>query len=144
MSVLEAIPRLAFAVLQHLIAYTELLFEEGAEAARCIRRAAIGVAIAAATGFIALELACLWIIAATWNGPNRLTALGSLCIAFALIAVISTAYASGARGVGRGRLFEGVREEWRRDVQELTALDARPAGSEAGASRGAHRARNGD
>ena len=126
---LEALPRLALAVLQHLIAYGDLLYEEGIEAGRRLRRAAIGLALAAAAGFIALELACLWIIAATWNGPNRLTAVGALCIGFAVIAVICSAYASGAQTAGGVKPFRRVREEWRADMQQLAVLDSRLTGS---------------
>jgi hypothetical protein len=127
--VLEALPRLARAALQHLIAYGELLCEEGAEAGRRLRRSAIGLALAAAAGFIALELACLWIIAATWNGPNRLTAVGALCIGFAIIAVICSAYASGAQTAGGVKPFQRVRDEWRTDMQELAAFDPTLTGS---------------
>jgi hypothetical protein len=129
---------LALAVLQHLIAYGDLLYEEGIEAGRRLRRAAIGLALAAAAGFIALELACLWIIAATWNGPNRLTAVGALCIGFAVIAVICSAYASGAQAAGEVKPFQRVRDEWRADMQELAALDSTLSGSSAvsGTGRG--------
>lgn len=143
MSSLEALPRLALAVLEHLVAYGELLYEEGVEAAQRLRRSVVGFAIAAAAAFIAVELACLWVIAATWNGPNRLTAVGALCIGFALIAVISTAYASGAHTSGDHRPFERVREEWRADMDELAALDPRLGGSDDG-SVGAQRGRGGE
>ena len=141
LSVLEALPRLALAVLRHLIAYGELLYEEGGEVARRLRRSAIGFAVAAAATFIALELACLWIIAATWNGPNRLTAVGALCIGFALLAIISTAYASSAQSAGGRRPFARVREEWRADMEELATLDAgvgRPGNGAGIGAQGAH------
>jgi hypothetical protein len=143
LSVLEALPRLALAVLEHLIAYGELLYEEGVEAAQRLRRSLVGFAVAAVAAFIALELACLWVIAATWNGPNRLTAVGSLCIGFALIAVIGTAYASGARTSAEHRPFERVREEWRADMEELAALDPRLSGS-GDSSVGAQNGRGGE
>ncbi len=143
MSSLEALPRLALAVLEHLVAYGELLYEEGVEAAQRLRRSVVGFAIAAAAAFIAVELACLWVIAATWNGPNRLTAVGALCIGFALIAVISTAYASGAHTSGDHRPFERVREEWRADMDELAALHPRLGGSDDG-SVGAQGGRGGE
>jgi len=142
--VLEAFPRLALAVLQHLIAYGELPYEEGVEATRRVRRAAVGFAVAAAAGFIALELACLWIIAATWNGPNRLTAVGALCIGFALISVISSAYASGAQTSGGHKPFARVREEWRADMQELAALDPALSRSGQASAAGAHGVHNGE
>ena len=138
---LEALPRLALAILQHLIAYGELLYEEGVEAGRRLRRSFIGLALAAAAGFIALELGCLWIIAATWDGPNRLTAVGALCIGFVVIAGICSAYASGARGAGGAKPFQRVRDEWRADMQELTAFEPTLTGSgEVSGTGGGHNA----
>ncbi len=135
---LEALPRLALAVLRHLSAYGELLYEEGGEVARRLRRGLISFAIAAVAGFIALELACLWIIAATWNGPNRLTAVGALCIGFAVLAVISTAYASNVQSAGGRRPFARVRAEWRADMEELAALEAGVNASTNGSGMSAH------
>jgi hypothetical protein len=139
LSVLEALPRLALAVLRHLIAYGELLYEEGGEAARRLRRGVIGFAVAAVAGFIALELACLWIIAATWNGPNRLTAVGALCIGFALLAIISSVYVSNVQSSASGRRpFARVREEWQADMEELAALEAGVNASTDGSGMRAH------
>lgn len=138
LSVLEALPRLALAVLRHLIAYGELLYEESGEVARRLRRGLIGFAVAAVAGFIALELACLWIIAAAWNGPNRLTAVGALCIGFALLAIICTVYASNVQSAGGRRPFARVREEWQADMEELAALEAGVNGSADGAGMGPH------
>src|SRR5579862_1574729 len=70
--VLEALQRLAPAVLRHLIAYGELLCEETGDALRQSRRRALGLAVTVAAGVMALALACLWAIAASWDGPNRL------------------------------------------------------------------------
>jgi hypothetical protein len=141
LSILEALPRLALAVLEHLIAYGELLYEESLEAARRVRRSMLGFAIAAAAGFIAVELGCLWVIAATWNGPNRLTAVGGLCIGFVVIAVIGSAYA-GAQGSGRP--FQRVREEWRADMEELAALNPSLHASDQSSPIGAEGVRSGD
>ena len=138
LSVLEALPRLALAVLRHLVGYGELIFEEGGEVARRLRRSAIGFALAAVAAFIALELACLWIIAATWNGPNRLTAVGALCVGFASLAIISTVYASSAQRAGGRQPFARVREEWRTDLEELAALEAGVRSSANGSGMGAH------
>lgn len=139
---LEALPRLALAVLRHLIAYGELLYEEGGEVARRMRRGLIGFAVAGVAGFIALELACVWIIAATWNGPNRLTAVGALCIGFALLAIISTAYASNVQSAGGHRPFARLRAEWRADMEELAALEAGVNASADGSGMSAHGVRS--
>ena len=117
---LEALQRLAPAVLRHLIAYGELLCDEAGDALRQSRRRALGLAVTVAAGVMALALACLWAIAASWDGPDRLLVVGSLCGAFVLIAVAGAAYARGA--VLRSTPFERLRREWKSDLHELAEL----------------------
>lgn len=121
LSTLELLPKLLQALLRHLIAYGELLFEEGREAIERLRRRMVAMAVALVAGLMALGLGCLWIIAATWDGPNRLWAVGGLCIGFLLIAISGGAYAVGGRS--RGTPFEQLRAEWRADLQEIARLD---------------------
>jgi len=47
-----------------------------------------------------------------------------LCIGFALLAIISMAYASKAQKAGGRQPFARVREEWRTDMDELAAFEA--------------------
>jgi len=121
--VLEALQRLAPAVLRHLLAYGELLCEEAGDALRQSRRRALGLAVTVAAGVMALALACLWAIAASWDGPNRLTVVGGLCIGFVLASVLGAAYTRGARPAGVPAPFDRLRAEWRADMRELAALD---------------------
>lgn len=121
LAALESLPRLLQAILRHVFAYGELLCEESIEAVQRARRRVIGIAVAYTAGVMAVALGCLWVIAATWNGPNRLTAVGGLCIGFILIAIIGGAYAIGARG--RAGAFAQLRVEWRADMQEIARLD---------------------
>jgi len=121
--VLEALQRLAPAVLRHLVAYVELLCEETGDALRQSRRRALGLAVTAAAGLMALSLACVWAIAVSWDGPNRLLVVGSLCFGFVIVALIGAAYARGAIPAGRSAPFERLRAEWRADMRELADLD---------------------
>ena len=89
---------------------------------------------AAIAGMMALGLGCLWIIAATWDGPNRLWAVGGLCIGFLLIAISGGAYAVGGRS--RGKPFEQLRAEWRADLQEIARLDPTLVGEPGAAMMG--------
>ena len=114
----EALQRLAPALLRHLIAYGDLLCEEAGDALRQSRRRALGLAVTVAAGVMALALACLWAIAASWDGPNRLLVVGSLCGVFVVVAVIGAAYARGAVV----RPFERLRSEWKSDMRELVEL----------------------
>ncbi|MGH8144393.1 MAG: hypothetical protein ACREU2_18005 [Steroidobacteraceae bacterium] len=121
MSAIEVVPRLLQALLRHLFAYGHLLHQEIIEALRLGRRRLVGAAVALLAGMLALMLGCLWVIAATWDGPNRLTAVGALCVGFALIAIIGGLYAGG--GAGAARPFERLRAEWRADLDEIARLE---------------------
>jgi hypothetical protein len=120
---LEALQRLAPAVLRHLIAYGELLCEEAGDALRQSRRRALGLAVTVTAGVMALSLACVWAIAAGWDGPNRLTVIGALCLSFVVVALIGAAYARAARLPDRPAPFERLRAEWQADMRELAQLD---------------------
>ena len=117
----EVLPRLLQAILRHLFAYGELLGGETLETVHRARRRALGIAVACMAGLMAVGLGCLWVIAATWDGPNRLTAVGGLCLGFVLIAFLGGAYAAGARA--RAGAFAELRAQWRADMQQIAALD---------------------
>jgi hypothetical protein len=121
--VIEALQRLAPAVLRHLLAYGELLFEEGGVALRQSRRRALAVAVTAGAALISLSLACVWAIAVSWDGPNRLVVIGALCLGFLLVALIGAACASGAIAVSSATPFERLRAEWHADMRELAQLE---------------------
>lgn len=136
---LELLPRLLQALLRHLFAYGELAYEEGLLAARRLRRRLLGAAIACMAGMLALMMGCVWVLAATWDGPNRLLAVGALCIGFVLVAIIGITYAAG----GGARVpFEGLRAEWHNDLQEIAQLDptlvGQPPRAAMGGPGGAH------
>jgi hypothetical protein len=119
--VLEALQRLAPALLRHLIGYGELLCAEAGDALRQSRRRALGLAVSVGAGVMALMLACLWAIAASWDGPNRLLVVGALCLSFALVSLIGIAYVRRAAPVGPAP-FDRLKAEWRTDMRELAQL----------------------
>ena len=131
---LEALQRLAPALLRHLIAYGELLRDETGDALRQSRRRAIGLAVTVAAGSMAVVLACLLAIAASWDGPNRLAVVGALCGTFALVAVTAAFYSRGGVVAGRAAPFERLRAEWRADLRELARLDPALSGLSAQSS----------
>jgi uncharacterized membrane protein YqjE len=139
LSALELLPRLLQALLRHLFAYGELAYEEGVLAAQRLRRRLLGVAIACMAGMLGLMMGCVWVVAATWDGPNRMLAVGALCIGFILIAIIGVAYA--AAGTSRAP-FEQLRAEWHSDLQQIVRLDptlvGEPPGPIMGGTVGGH------
>jgi len=116
------LPRLAQALLRHLFAYGSLLYQESVEALRVGRRRLLGAAVALIAGLMALLMGCTWVLAATWDGPDRLIAVGAMCLGFALIALIGGAYAGGA-GRSAPQPFERLRAEWHADLNEIARLD---------------------
>ena len=120
----EALPRVLAAVLQHLMAYGELLCDDTGDALRQWRRHAIGLAVAAVAGALALLLGCFWIVAAAWNGPYRLVAPGALCVAFLLIAAVAWRWTREDRTAVAP--FSRLRAELREDRLALAALEGGP------------------
>jgi uncharacterized membrane protein YqjE len=120
LSALELLPRLLQALLRHLFAYGELAYEESRLAAQRIRRRLVGIAIACMAAMLALMMGCVWVLAATWDGPDRMIAVGALCIGFLLIALIAIAYAVGGT---RRAPFQQLRAEWHSDLQEIARMD---------------------
>jgi hypothetical protein len=111
------------ALLRHASAYAELLIAETGDALRQWRRRAVGAAVAAGAAMMALALGCVWIIAANWDGPNRLNVVAGLCAAFVLIAFVGVIYARGGRVAGQPLPFERLAKEWQADLQEITSLE---------------------
>lgn len=127
----EALRRLLPLIARHLLAHAELLCLETGDALHQLRRRTLGLALAVAAGGMAVLFGCVWIIAATWDTPNRLLAVGALCIGFLVIAVLSALVANRGPRPGQPRPFERSRAEWRADLQELLKLNpslAQPRG----------------
>jgi len=122
--VLEALPRLAPALLRHLAAYVELLAEETGDALRQWRRQAIGLVVTAIAGAMALLLGCAWIIAANWDGPHRVTAPAILCLFF--IAVALTAWIWLRAGPPHAPPYSKLRSELREDRRVIAQLEDEP------------------
>jgi uncharacterized membrane protein YqjE len=128
--VLELLSRLGPALLRHIIAYSDLLIEETAAAGRQWRRQLLGIAIVLAAGGVAALMVCAWVIAATWDGPHRLQAIGALFGGFTVIALGGAWYASRGWADETPRPFERIAAEWREDLRQLVILYPSLAGIE--------------
>jgi hypothetical protein len=120
--VLELLSRLVPALLRHLIAYSDLLIDETAAAGRQWRRQLLGLAILLTSGGVAALMVCAWVIAATWDGPHRLQAIGGLFAGFTIIAVGGAWYASHGWADKTPGPFERIAGEWREDLRLLVTL----------------------
>jgi uncharacterized membrane protein YqjE len=120
--VFEALASLVPALVRHVVAYGDLLCEETGDALRVWRRRALGLVLAVIAASLALLLGCVAVIAATWDGPHRLSAVIALCVAFAVIALLGFWYANAGFAPDQPRPFERLRAEWDADRREIAAL----------------------
>jgi uncharacterized membrane protein YqjE len=108
------LPKAAPAVLRHLVAYIELLALDLARAQREIAAGLLMSAIVAVCGMFALLMACLGVVAYTWDTPYRITAIACMGGIFLVAAVVAAAYRANAVR-SRSQLFAALRREWQAD-----------------------------
>jgi uncharacterized membrane protein YqjE len=108
------LPKAAPAVLRHLVAYIELLALDLARAHREITSGLLMAAIVAVCGVFALFMACLGVVAYTWDTPYRITAIAWMGGGFLVAAIVAAAYRANAVRT-RPRLFASLRREWQAD-----------------------------
>jgi uncharacterized membrane protein YqjE len=106
--------RLVPLVLRHLDAYTEIAEKDAQDALSALARRAALAMIALATALISVLMACIGIIAVTWEGPHRVLAPVALAAVFAAVAAWSWIAARRHRA-GNSTLLAGVRAEIGKD-----------------------------
>ena len=119
---LDALLRLIPVLLRHVAAYGDLLSDELLDELQELRRQLLGLALLLSAGIVAALIACLWVIALSWDGPHRLQTIGALCIGFSMLALSGAWYATSATAGGRARPFQRLSAEWREDLRQLAAL----------------------
>jgi membrane protein implicated in regulation of membrane protease activity len=102
------------AVLRHLEAYAEVAGEDAREAATILARKLAAILIAAAAAFLALLMACVWLLALAWDGPWRNWVAGGLVLAFAGLA-LALALPVLRPGGEPPHFFKRIRAEFGRD-----------------------------
>lgn len=122
---IDAVLRLVPALLRHIAGYAELFAAEAASALGGLRVQLLGIAVMLVAGSMMLMLACVWAIAATWDGPHRMQTIAGLCIGFGLATLVGLLIASRA-GSGAAPPFERLSREWRHDLGRLAALTSVP------------------
>jgi uncharacterized membrane protein YqjE len=100
--------------MRHLGAYVELAGLDLARAHREITAQVVVSAIAAMCGLFAVFMACLGVIAYTWDTSYRLPAIAWMAGGFLAVALGAVVYrASLARK--RTAMFTDIRREWQED-----------------------------
>jgi uncharacterized membrane protein YqjE len=81
------VPRMAPHVLRHVAALARLATRDAREAAAAARHTAARLAVAGLSGFLAVLMACVWLVALAWDTPYRTWTAGGLAVLFAIVAL---------------------------------------------------------
>jgi uncharacterized membrane protein YqjE len=111
---LWSLPKAAPALMRHIGAYIELVGLDLARAQREITAEVVALAIAAICLLFAVFMACLGVVAYTWDTAYRVAAIAWMGGGFLVIAIVAVIYRSSLSR-GRALLFTDVRREWQED-----------------------------
>jgi uncharacterized membrane protein YqjE len=114
MPTLKSFSRLVPLVLRHLDAYTEIAERDAQDALSALARRTVLAMTAFAAALISVLMACIGIIAVSWEGPHRVLVPVALSTAFAAVAAWIW-LAARRRRAGNSTLLGGVRAEIARD-----------------------------
>jgi len=113
------------ALLRHMVAYVDLASLDLARAHREMAAQAVASVIILVSGFFALFMGCLAVVAYTWDTPHRVSAIVWMGAGFLLLAVVAAMRrASVART--RAPFLGSVRRAWHEDrelLERLMSLD---------------------
>ena len=129
---LRSLQQAAPAVLRHLGAYLELAEQDiAATKAEAVARMRL-IIVFSVSGFFTILMACILVIALTWDSENRVFAIIFMGCIFTALTAASGLYLAQLRS---SKPFVAVRREWRQD-REL--IDRLLANDEEGKSRDEH------
>jgi uncharacterized membrane protein YqjE len=124
---LKRVATAASLVVTHACAYGDLIADDVESASAAFgRRLWVGIVLAAAVVF-SVGMACVWVIAATWDTPARQWLIGGL---FGLFVLTSVAAFMVLRALNNPppRLLPKTRLEWEKDRVLLDDILARSGG----------------
>jgi uncharacterized membrane protein YqjE len=121
MRVLWSLPRAAPVLLRHLGAYVDLAGQDLARAQVEISARIVASALVLVTLFFAVTMACLAVVASTWDTPYRVAAIMCLGGGFFLLAIAAALYRARVLRT-HSPWLSSVRREWRDDRVILERL----------------------
>lgn len=126
--VLKRVATAASLVVRHVRAYGDLIADDVESAsAALVRRLWVGIVLAAAVAF-SVVMACVWVIAATWDTPARQWLIGGLFGLFVLASVAAFLVLKALNNPPP-RLLPKTRLEWEKDRVLLDDILARSGGA---------------
>lgn len=114
MRALWSLPKAAPALMRHVGAYIELAELDLARAQRELAAQLVAIGVVAICALFAVILACLGVVAYTWDTPNRVPAIAWMGGGFLLLAIAAAIYLSRLLRA-RSPLLADVRREWQQD-----------------------------
>lgn len=118
---LWSLPQAAPVLLRHLAAYVDLAGENLGRAGGDLKAHLTATALAAAAGFLAVLMGCLYVVAGTWDTPHRLAAIGWMGGVFFACALLALLYRS-RMARSQPPFMADVRREWREDRAILNRI----------------------
>ena len=118
---MERLAALASIAVRHADAYAELILSDIDATRRGFhRRIIVGTVMVAAT-VLAAGMACVWVIALTWDTPARIGVIVALLGLFVAVAG-SALWKLNALTAGEPRMLSQTAREWAKDRQLLEEL----------------------
>jgi uncharacterized membrane protein YqjE len=114
MRALWSLPKAAPALMRHVGAYIELAELDLARAQRELAAQLVAIGVVAICALFAVILACLGVVAYTWDTPNRVPAIAWMGGGFLVLAIAAAIYLSRLLRA-RSPLLADVRREWHED-----------------------------
>jgi uncharacterized membrane protein YqjE len=111
---LWSLPKAAPALVRHIGAYIDLAALDLANAQRAIMAQVVASAIVAICVLFAVFMACLGVVAYTWDTPYRVAAIGCMGGGFVIVAIIAAIYRSSLVRAAPP-LLSDVQREWQED-----------------------------
>jgi uncharacterized membrane protein YqjE len=109
---LLSLRRIGPVLLRHLSAYADLAGQDLVASRKDLVTRLRAALIFSVCGAFALLMGCIWVIAATWDTPHRMLAIGMMTTLFAVLALVAGLFATRT---SRQPAFASVRREWRED-----------------------------
>jgi uncharacterized membrane protein YqjE len=106
---------------RHAGAYADLLASDLDASSRALRGRLIAAGILGFATLVAVSLACVWVLAATWDTPQRYWALGGLLALFVIIALVSFLRIRSISAAAPPMLAQ-ISREWAKDRRMLEDL----------------------
>ena len=114
MRALWSLPKAAPALMRHVGAYIELAELDLARAQRELTGQLVAIGVVAICALFAVILACLGVVAYTWDTPYRVAAIAWMGGGFLVLAIAAAIYLVRLARA-RSPLLADVRREWQED-----------------------------